>query len=184
MGFFDFFKTNKVEDDSIMTDNSVPSEEVEEAVDVPKNVFVCDDEPTPSKKAYPIYLVYERLDEDYEDRGYKDASKYRDKNMMNNQIDVIKKSIDLLFEKTLLQYNDMLLDIDLNIKLMQENGMIDTANRLTVKKELMVNHINIINAKKKELSDGTLFDIIKKSYMSGYIHGMMDLSEEAVSKLM
>ena len=63
----------------------------------------------------PIYGIYRRFQEDWETKGYKDATEFPETSYRENQKRVIVDKLRLAIKEALLRYEDKVTEIDSHI---------------------------------------------------------------------
>lgn len=158
-------------------------------VEIPKSKFVNEDSPSSifhsQSKCWPIYELFDRLGEDYETRGNREAKEAKNLSAMDSGKWLISQDIKIVIERILVQYADMLAEVDFEIKNMTDAGMIDTAQRINVTKRQIERHINEIQLKAKSLNDmgSDIYAKVIGSYERGYKIGLMEVSENKITIL-
>lgn len=188
MLFFNF-KKSKQEEDNKDLENGIRPSNNDKLPEIKRDIFVNDDDPEEAGalngSRLPIYAIYDRLNDDYETLGYSEAVRMKNSAAMENGKKRISYGIKLEFEKARTKYNDMLVDIDLQMESMQENGLTDSAKRILSFKKQILSHISIIEDKAKQLNDigSDLYTQVIGSYELGFKYGLMELAEAKVEKL-
>jgi len=178
MGLFDFLfrskNSNKTNEGN--SENLLPEIKEEDFIDNsdPKEVGSYSVE---FGSKLPIDVIYSFLKEDYQVKAYNDALTNPDKSYKENNISIIRSSLEVKFKQVSLKYEDMLRDIDFHIDSRGQAGLTDVVDMLKSKRITYEKHLTEIQKMKEDLDNQELYMIgIFKSYEVGFLRGLASLS--------
>lgn len=117
----------------------------------------------------PIDVVYNFISKDFETIGYEDAMCNDDPSYKTSKISIIKNDLIRLFEQVSLRYKQDMRFLDVQIELMEQEGLVNKAISLKSKKETFVEHLKKINDMREALEkDEDYMTCMIKSYERGY----------------
>lgn len=182
-----WFTKNKQDRDSITTNEVYPSNEepIEDTVPIPRDKFILETKTLTENYELPIYGIYNRFQEDWETRGYKDAIAFPETSYRENQKRVIIDKLRLFIKEALLRYDDKITDIDSLIHRATQNGLIETLELYKQERLKLVAHreeLDILDKDAREVGEKT--KPILLSYDMGFTKGMVALSNDKVKKIM
>lgn len=148
---------------------------------IPEEVFVDKSEPNESADVasntitinygtgMPIDVVYNFISKDFEKIGYEDAMCNDDPSYKTSKISIIKNDLIRLFEQVRLRYKQDMRELDVQIELMEQEGLINKSISLKSRKETFIEHLNKINEMHAALEkDEEYMTCMIKSYERGY----------------
>lgn len=117
----------------------------------------------------PIDVIYNFISKDYESIGYEDAMCNDDPSYKTSKISIIKNDLIRLFEQVSLRYKQDMRFLDVQIELMEQEGLVNKAISLKSKKETFVEHLKKINDMHESLEKNEDYmTCMIKSYERGY----------------
>lgn len=189
MGLFSFFNNKNGHSNGLNGSASPIGQDYQE---IPEKVFIEKDAPKENKpEGTPITsssennidLLFKFLDRNHESSGYDDALINPDTSHMEQRIQAIKNEFERTIRKVKTYYEDFIKEIDFHIISRSRNGMIDTVEELTMKKEIAENHIKKI----LEIEEGAKNNRgdsqgIIMSYTRGFKNGLAAISHHSILK--
>lgn len=182
MGLFSKFVKKKVEQPVVVAENNnnrLPEVKKNDAVDHSEPVLK---ESNVFKIQYgtqmPIDIIYAFIERDYENEGYEDAMCNPDDSYKESKKVMIKHSLKRLFEQVGLRYKSDLRDIEVQIGIMNQQGMSNTASTLQARKDTLLEHLNIMEEMEVALDheEQKMMSMIK-SYERGFLKGLAAKSD-------
>lgn len=158
---------------------------VEDNIPISKEKFILETRPADDNPELPIYSIYQRFQEDWETKGYKDATEFPETSYRENQKRVIVDKLRLAIKEALLRYEDKVTEIDSHINRAEKNGLIETLERYQAERKKLITHhdeLSILDKDAQEIGEKTKPILI--SYDMGFTRGMVALSNEKVSEIM
>lgn len=121
----------------------------------------------------PIDAVYAYIEYDYEDQGYSDAMCNVDSSYKESKKQIIKNGLKRLFEQVSLRYKSDLRDIEVQIEIVEQQGMTTTASSLKARKETFLEHMRIMKEMEVALDreEQQMLSMIN-SYERGFLKGL------------
>lgn len=121
----------------------------------------------------PIDAVYAYIEYDYEDQGYSDAMCNVDNSYKESKKQIIKNGLKRLFEQVSLRYKSDLRDVEVQIEIVEQQGMTNTASSLKARKETFLEHMRIMKEMEVALDRGEqqMLSMIN-SYERGFLKGL------------
>ncbi len=183
MGLFDFLRRNSNAQAKELPLTNETKEE-KELPEIPKNLFVEDNEPVEVKQEVAgrtdvngIEAIYAFLQKDYEEKGYNDAIVNPDDSHLKDNIKVIRYDLEMVVERVLNYYDNLILDIESNINARAKAGLFDLVEQLKGKKEMVIKHINKVKELKEEANDEeSITNRAILSYKNGFMKGLSALT--------
>lgn len=157
-------------------------QEVEEVV-IPKNKFVMEEKPR--KTELPIYEVYQRLQEDWESKGFADAKAFPESTYKENRKKVIIDNLRVLIKETIIKYEDKLIEVDGCIEQAEKNGFIETLDRYKQNRKILTRHfeeLSMLDRDARQIGEKT--SAILLSYTMGFARGVAAVGDDQVSSIM
>lgn len=126
----------------------------------------------------PIDAVYAFISRDYEEQGYNDAMCNADSSYKDSKKVIIRNELKRLFEQVSLRYKSDLRDIEVQIDIVEQQGLINTASSLKARKETFIEHMNVLNEMEVSLEQGQqqMLSMIN-SYERGFLKGLAAKSD-------
>lgn len=152
---------------------------------IPRDKFILETKTMEESPELPIYGIYQRFQEDWETKGYKDATEFPETSYRENQKRVIVDKLRLAIKEALLRYEDKLTDIDSHINRAEKNGLIETLEKYQQERKKLVAHkseLSILDQDVREVGEKTRPILV--SYDMGFTRGMVSLSNEKVNEIM
>ena len=164
MGLFNFWKKNEASLESSENSLSVESNESN------KENYITIMWGT----GMPIDVIYNFIQKDFEEQGYKDALVNSDLKYRESRENIIKNELKLLFNRILLRYQSDIRDIDVKIKMAEEAYAISSASMLSARKVTFEEHIKEIHRMERllEENDPEMTTMIE-SYRRGFLKGIV-----------
>lgn len=187
MGIFDLFKTKKPIEvsDTSWTDTPAEDTMTEDGDSRFRALFVDDSDPNTRRgNKMPIYDLYDRLEEDYDNKGYNDAMRNPESNYKDKQKIIIISGIRVLCSKIRTMYEDRIEEVGYHLSVMKSNGFIETVNRMEKDLKLLNQHLEKLTELEKEIEnqDG-YYSFILKTYEQGFLRGLAEYSKQEVNKI-
>ncbi len=178
MGLLSFFKKNPFQ-------SQITNKSENEQYEIPKDLFIEEREPeelTSSNNSNNgmngIYDIYEYLKKDFESMGYNDAIVNPDESYKLENIEMIKKDIQIFIQSVNLKYEDNLKEIDFHIKTRSKAGLIDIVDELNTRKEIILGHIEKLHQIQKDSENMKgICERVVLSYKKGFNRGLYALSK-------
>ena len=133
----------------------------------------------------PVYGIYQRFQEDWETKGYKDATGFPETSYRENQKRVIVDKLRLAIKEALLRYDDKITEIESHINQAGQNGLVETLEKYRQERMKLVAHrgeLDLLDKDAREIGEKTKAILI--SYDMGFTRGMVSLSNEIVNEIM
>lgn len=175
MSILDFFKNNK--NNSVMESVVAPklsqvSNEVNNDSETPKQT----DENVRIIKfvtGRAIDVVYDFINKDNEEQGYRDAIVVSDTSYRDQRVNVIKNTLNSLIRQVNLRYKDDIRKIEVNIKSAQEVFALTTVSNLESEKAIIEEHQEELKEIEEKLkSDDPSVSMMIDSYKRGFMKGV------------
>ena len=131
------------------------------------------------------YGIYQRFQEDWETKGYKDATGFPETSYRENQKRVIVDKLRLAIKEALLRYDDKITEIESHINQAGQNGLVETLEKYRQERMKLVAHrgeLDLLDKDAREIGEKTKAILI--SYDMGFTRGMVSLSNEIVNEIM
>lgn len=183
-----WFTKNKQEDKTAVTPDTaypVNGDTNDDNVAIPREKFVLEQKTVGENFELPIYGIYGRFQEDWETKGYKDATEFPETSYRENQKRVIIDKLRLAIKEALLRYDDKITDIDSLINRAEKSGLIETLERYKQERLKLIAHreeLDVLDKDAREVGEKTKPILI--SYDMGFTRGMVSLSNEKVNEIM
>ncbi|MEG1402388.1 hypothetical protein [Bacteroides sp.] len=166
------------------SNGDVPSNEGKQLPEIKKEDFVDDTEPSKELinssfgTEMPIDAIYAYLERDYEQQGYEDSMCNADNSYKDSKKEIIKNGLKRLFSQVRLRYKDDLRRIDVQINIVEQQGMINTSSSLKAKKETFLEHMKTIDEMEASLinDEPQMLGMID-SYNRGFLKGLAAISQ-------
>jgi hypothetical protein len=132
----------------------------------------------------PIDIVYSYLEADYDNMGYNDALGCPDNSYKEKSMRSIKSKFEILLNRTITKYEELIRDIYFHIATRERSGLIDIVENLKSQKDTLEEQKNILVKMKNELHDEDLSyaNHLIVSYEKGFVRGLAALSLETFKK--
>lgn len=126
----------------------------------------------------PIDIIYAFIERDYENEGYQDALCNPDDSYKESKKAMIKHGLKRLFEQVGLRYKSDLRNIEVQIGIMEQQGMANTASTLQARKDTLLEHLSIMGEMEVALDneEQKMMSMIK-SYERGFLKGLAAKSD-------
>lgn len=126
----------------------------------------------------PIDAIYAYIDKDYEQQGYDDAMCNADSSYKESKKIILKNGLKRLFEQVKLKYKDNLRYVDVQINIVEQQGMMNTSASLNARKKTYLEHMETISIMEQELEDNNpkMLSMID-SYDRGFLKGLAAKSD-------
>jgi hypothetical protein len=120
-----------------------------------------------------IDTVYAFLQFDYESRGYNDALTNPDDSYRNDNVNLLKQDLFILFDKSLTYYEGLQKEVDFHITSRERAGLIDLVEELKIRKEMVNDHLSKVRIMREEALNGNgPVQRITLSYQRGFMRGL------------
>lgn len=121
----------------------------------------------------PIDAIYHYIDQDYEPQGYDDAMSSNDASYKEKKMNYIRDGLLRLFDQITLRYRNDLRDLEVEIKMLAEQGLTNMAARVEARKDTFIEHLNTIAEMQQALDadDPKMLSMIS-SYERGFLKGL------------
>lgn len=126
----------------------------------------------------PIDAIYAYLERDYEQQGYEDSMCNADNSYKDSKKEIIKNGLKRLFSQVRLRYKDDLRMIEVQISIVEQQGMINTSSSLNARKETFIEHMKTIDEMETSLinNESQMLGMID-SYNRGFLKGLAAISQ-------
>lgn len=175
MGLFSFFKRGS-DNQEIEPQKSLPEIREEDFVDNsdPNEEVVS----IPYGTRMPIDAIYAFISKDYEQEGYNDAMCNADSSYKDSKKIIIKNELKRLFEQVGLRYKSDLREIEVQINIVEQQGLINTASALKARKDTFLEHMETMSKMEQSLDNGEqqMLSMID-SYERGFLKGLAAKSD-------
>lgn len=173
-----FKKSNRNNGNSLTQQN--------ENLSIPEDVFIEKDY-NPSELNMITSLkglekIYYFLEQDFETKGFNDATQCQEIDYKNNAIELIKKQLNTLIFEASDYYESELCEIDGIINMLERNGLIDTLTKAKVKKnniEKKLSHLREIQNTMDDMQKG----IAAKAFMAYELGFKRAINNEALKSI-
>lgn len=166
-------------------ESEISNQAEDKNTDIPKDKFILEEPVARNIPDLPIYAIYKRFQEDWESKGYHDATNFPETTYRDNQKRVIIDQLRIAIKEVLLRYDDKLVDIDIHISQAQKNGLMETYDKYLQEKRKLTAHREELAALDKDAEDiGDKTKPIIMSYEMGFTRGLVSLSNDKVSEIM
>lgn len=157
---------------------------VKELPEIREDLFVDNSDPSEEHVVLhygtrmPIDAIYAFINKDYEQQGYDDAMCNTDSSYKDSKVSIIKNELKRLFEQIWLRYQSDLRDIDVQIRIIEEQGLISTAEALKARKATFVEHMEVLEKMEVSLDNNEpkMLSMID-SYERGFLRGLAAKSD-------
>ncbi len=177
------FSLKRKEAEQLAQEMQQPVSHEEQETMIPKNRFIMEEKPR--KTELPIYEVYQRLQEDWESKGYADAKAFPESTYKENRKRVIIDNLRVLIKETLIKYEDKLIEIDGCIEQAEKNGFIETLDRYKQSRNTLARHfeeLSLLDRDARQIGEKT--SAILLSYTMGFARGVAAVGDDQVSSIM
>ncbi|MFV0397850.1 MAG: hypothetical protein ACK5JU_07515 [Bacteroidales bacterium] len=183
MGLFNFGKKKPPTTES----QSVESTAALENSDQPVN-----SDPQPAKTLPPrlqhsaqgIDLIYDYLNQDFENMGYNDALCSPDIAYKEKAKIIISFRLKVLIDQIKIKYQDDLREIEFHIDSRSKAGLIDMIFKLNTNKEKLTQHYDKLLEIEKSLQDqNSYLNGMTLAYEKGFMRGLATLSMDKINTL-
>ena len=169
------------------TESAYPVSEIqnEDRVPIPREKFILESNVVDDHSELPIYGIYERFQEDWETKGYKNAIEFPETSYRDNQKRVIVDKLRLAIKEALLRYDDKLTDIDSHINRAEKNGLVETLEKYQQERKKLIAHrdeLAVLDQDVREVGEKTRPILV--SYDMGFTRGLVALSDDKVKEIM
>ena len=126
----------------------------------------------------PIDAIYAYINRDYEQSGYDDAMVNADSTYKDSKKNIIKNELRRLFEQVTLRYRNDLRDIEVQIEIVEQQGLINTASSLKARKDTYIEHMSVMKdmVESLEKEEPQMMSMVK-SYERGFLKGLAAKSD-------
>ena len=157
---------------------------IKELPEVKEDIFVDNSDPVnePATLHYgtrmPIDAIYTFINKDYEQQGYDDAMCNTDSSYKDSKVSIIKNELKRLFEQVRLRYRSDLREIEVQIGIVEQQGLISTAESLKARKETFLEHMEVMEKMEVSLdNDEPKMLSMIDSYERGFLRGLAAKSD-------
>lgn len=121
----------------------------------------------------PIDVIYNFIHKNLEDKGYNDALANSNISYMNDEVEIIREDLKMLFRRITLRYNDLCTKMDVNIQVADEAFLSTTVAELKARKRIYTEHLDEIKEMEEMLdnNDPKVQNMIK-TYRRGFLKGI------------
>lgn len=121
----------------------------------------------------PIDAIYLFIQRDYEQAGFDDAMCNADSTYKESRERIIKNELKRLFEQVRLRYRSDLREIEVHIKAVQSQGLMDTASALKARQDTLDEHLKIMDQMEAALDNNEpQMTSMISSYERGFLRGL------------
>ena len=184
MGWF-IRKKRAAAPQAVATDLSADGRSAEPDVSIPREKFILETRAADDDARLPVYGIYQRFQEDWETKGYKDATGFPETSYRENQKRVIVDKLRLAIKEALLRYDDKITEIESHINQAGQNGLVETLEKYRQERMKLGAHrgeLDLLDKDAREIGEKTKAILI--SYDMGFTRGMVSLSNEIVNEIM
>lgn len=165
--------------------HSVIEERDDYKTSIDKDKFILETKMVDDNLELPIYGIYQRFQEDWETKGYKDSIAFPETSYRENQKRIIVDQLRLAIKEALIRYEDKITDMDSHINHAEKNGLIETLEKYRQERKKLVAHRDELTSLDQDANEvGEKITPILTSYDMGFVRGMTTLSNEKVSEIM
>lgn len=130
-----------------------------------------------------LYLLYQLLDRNYEQRGYEDALLNPDQTNLNQNLEELKNELHRTIRKVNSFYDDFIREVEFHIISRSRSGMADMVEELMMKKETALIHLEKIKVIQQDAKENTGdCQGILLSYTRGFRNGLAAISHHSILK--
>lgn len=165
--------------------HSESEEQGSDKVPIPRDRFILETKVEEENLELPIYSIYQRFQEDWETKGYKNAIAFPETSYRDSQKRVIVDKLRLAIKEALLRYEDKLTDIDSHINRAEKNGLVETLEKYQQERKKLVAHrdeLAVLDQDVREVGEKTRPILV--SYDMGFTRGMVALSDDKINEIM
>lgn len=192
MGLFNFFKKgNQVNNTEVVGLPNVEDNSKEILPEIRREDFVDDSEPNLESNTItikygtgmPIDAIYAYIQDDYEQEGYSDAMRNADMAYKESKKEIIKNGLKMLFEQVRLRYESDIRDINVQIDIVDIQGLTTSSMSLKARRDTYNEHLKKINDMELSLDreDKKMMNMIA-SYERGFLKGVAAKSESFINR--
>ena len=192
MGLFNFFKkSNQVNNIGVAELPNVEDDSKEILPEIKREDFVDDLEPNLESNTItikygtgmPIEAIYAYMQDDYEQEGYDDAMCNADMAYKESKKEIIKNGLKMLFEQVRLRYESDIRDINVQIDIVEMQGLTTSSMSLKARRDTYNEHLKKINDMELSLDreDKKMMNMIA-SYERGFLKGVSARSESFINR--
>lgn len=157
---------------------------MKELPEVKEEVFVDNSDPVgePMGLYYvtrmPIDVIYAFINKNFEQEGYDDAMCNIDSTYKDSKVSIIKNELKRLFEQVRLRYKSDLRELEVQIDIVEQQGLTNTAASLKARKETFLEHMDAMSKMEDSLDKGEpqMLSMID-SYERGFLRGLAAKSD-------
>ncbi|MBR2476304.1 MAG: hypothetical protein IKB57_07235 [Bacteroidaceae bacterium] len=121
----------------------------------------------------PIDVIFNFIEKDFEEIGYKDALVNSDIKYKETKETIIRNELKMLFKRVLLKYQSDIRDIDVRIKMAEESYAFSSVSMLLARKKTFEEHISeIVNMEQMLEENGPKITTMIESYRRGFLKGI------------
>lgn len=121
----------------------------------------------------PIDVIYNFIHKNLEDKGYNDALDDSNISYMNDEVEIIREDLKMLFRRITLRYNDLCTKMDVNIQVADEAFLSTTVAELKARKRIYTEHLDEIKEMEEMLdNDDPKVQNMIKTYRRGFLKGI------------
>ena len=133
---------------------------------------------TVPEEELPVYTQSPYINRDYEQSGYDDAMVNADSTYKDSKKNIIKNELRRLFEQVTLRYRNDLRDIEVQIEIVEQQGLINTASSLKARKDTYIEHMSVMKdmVESLEKEEPQMMSMVK-SYERGFLKGLAAKSD-------
>lgn len=161
-----------------------PELPAKELPEVREDIFVDNSEPAdePIVLHYgtkmPIDAIYAYINKDFEQQGYDDAMCNINSAYKDSGVSIIKNGLKRLFKQVRLRYKSDLREIEVQIGIVEQQGLTDTAESLKARKETFLEHMDEMERMEKSLDNNEpqMLSMVD-SYERGFLRGLAAKSD-------
>lgn len=126
----------------------------------------------------PIDAIYAYLERDYEQQGYEDSMCNADNAYKESKKEIIKNGLKRLFSQVRLRYKDDLRRIEVQVTIVEQQGMLNTSASLKAGRETILEHMKTIDEMESSLmkNEPQMLGMID-SYDRGFLKGLAAISQ-------
>lgn len=192
MGLFDFLKkSDQINNTGVVGLPNVEDVSKEILPEIKREDFVDDSEPILESNAMtikygtgmPIDAIYAYIQDDYEQEGYSDAMCNADMAYKESKKEIIKNGLKMLFEQVRLRYESDIRDINVQIDIVDIQGLTTSSMSLKARRDTYNEHLKKINDMELSLDreDKKMMNMIA-SYERGFLKGVDAKSESFINR--
>ncbi|HLS94276.1 hypothetical protein BC792_104212 [Sphingobacterium allocomposti] len=124
-----------------------------------------------------IFLIYNYLQQDFEEKGYHDALTSPDEGYKNDNIRLIRYDLEILIHQVKTYHASLMKDLEFHIHSRSRAGLIDLVDELKIKQTDLLAHIDKVRELEDSLQTNSgLCERAILAYKRGFMKGMASIT--------